>query len=423
MNDSAVKRALTAIVMADVVGYSRMMGEDETGTLRRLTQYRSDFIDPTITLHRGRIVDAVGDCLLLEFGSAVDAAHCAIALQQALADRNASLPESNRVDFRIGVNIGDVIVKDRTLFGDSVNVTARLQALAETGGICFSSAAYEQIRGKIAAEFADMGAHQVKNITRPIEVFALSAQAIGKMHKPAPPMPAPPWRARAPLTLAAALLVALGVVAAHFSGQPNKIERTAQLGAILDVTQAKLNERSRARLIEEYFAIGPHRAFAIAPKAQNHWWTGDWSTSETAEEKVLERCQIAYDEPCVLAALDEAIKSPAGEPPSPGRDMPKVRYSGDFDAAQIPAIRPMVSTRADVVGYLQAPEPKAAAIHPRGILAIVTGATTQRRAESQALKLCNDDDARKEADGPCFLYAIANKVILPRRRTTSVSGP
>jgi len=423
MNDNAVKRALTAIVMADVVGYSRMMGEDEAGTLQRLTQYRNDFIDPTIALHSGRIVDSIGDSLLMEFGSVVDAARCAITLQQTIADRNASLPDSKRINFRIGVNIGDVIVKDRTLFGDSVNVTARLQTLAETGGICFSSAAYEQVRGKIDAEFADMGAHQAKNIARPIEVFALSAQAIGQVQRRLPPKPAPSRRVLVLSAVAAVLLVALGVFATFFVRQSTKTESTAQLGAILDATQAKLNERTRAKLIEEYFAIGLHRAFAIAPKAQARWWTGDWSTSMAAEEKALERCQIAYDEACALVALDEAITVPAGVPPHPGRDMPKVRYSGDFDAAQIPAIRRLASERADVLGYLQAPEPKAAAIHPRGIIVIVTGATTQRRAETQALKLCNEDDARKEADGPCFLYAVANKVVLPQRRTTSVSRP
>jgi len=423
MNDSAVKRTLTAIVMADVVGYSRMMGEDEAGTLQRLTQYRSDFIDPAIALHRGRIVDSAGDSLLLEFGSVVDAAQCAIALQQTIADRNASLPDFKRIDFRIGVNIGDVIVKDRILFGDSVNVTARLQTLAEAGGICFSNAAYEQVRGKIDAEFADMGAHLVKNIARPIAVFALSAQAIGQMQRRAPPKPAPSRRTLALSAVAAVLLVALGVSATYFLRQSTKAERTAQFGAILDATQAKLNERTRAKLIEEYFSIGLHRAFAIAPKAQNHWWTGDWPTSAAAEEKVLERCQIAYDEPCVLASLDEVVTSPAGGSSRPAQEMLKVRYSGDFDPAQIPAIRQLVSERADVVGYLQAPEPKAAAIHPRGIITIVTGATSQRRAEIQALKLCNDDDARKEADGRCLLYAVANKVVLPQRRTTSISRP
>ncbi len=423
MKDGAVKRALTAIVMADVVGYSRMMGEDEAGTLQRLTQYRNEFIDRTIALHRGRIVDSAGDSLLLEFGSVVDAAQCAIALQQKIADENASLQVSKRIEFRIGVNIGDVIVKDRTLFGDSINVTARLQTLAEAGGICFSRAAYDQVRGKIDAEFTDMGAHQVKNIARPIEVFALSAQAINVIQRQPLPKPASSRRALVLPALAAVLVLALGVLATYWMRQSNKTERTVKLAAILDATQAKMNERTRTKLIEDYFAIGLHRAFAIAPKALNHWWTGDWPTSAAAEEKALERCQIAYDEPCVLVALDDDVIAQSGESQRAVRDMLKVGYSGEFDPAQIPAIRQLVSARADVAGYLQAPQPKAAAIHPRGIITIVTGAPTQRRAEIQALKLCNEDDAKKEGGGPCFLYAVANKVVLPQRRTASVSRP
>jgi len=187
MNDLVVKRTLAAIVMADVVGYSRLMGDDDAGTLKRLTQYRAEFIDTTIADHRGRIVNAIGDSLLLEFASVVDATLCAITLQQELVARNAGLEEAKRIAFRMGVNIGDVIVQDRALFGDGVNVAARLQTLAEPGGICISSAAFEQIRGKIEADFADRGAYNVKNITRPIEVFALSPLTIEGLPRRAPP--------------------------------------------------------------------------------------------------------------------------------------------------------------------------------------------------------------------------------------------
>ena len=421
MNDLAVRRTLAAIVMADVVGYSRMMGEDEAGTLQRLTRYRADFIDPTIAAHRGRIVNAVGDSLLLEFTCVVDATLCAIALQQGLADRNASLAESRRILFRIGVNLGDVIIRDRTLFGDGVNITARLQTLAEPGGICLSSAAHEQVRGKIDAAFADWGSHQVKNISHPVGVFALTAETIGALQRQAPPK-ASTFRRRALLAGAAACAVACGVgFAAYAWRHTARQDLGTQLGAVLSATQARLNDRSRAKLIEDYFAIGQHRAFAIAPKAQSRWWTGDWPTSASAEEKALERCQIAFNEPCELAARDESmVKDDELHVP---RDMARVRYAGDFDPAQIPGVRGLVGSRADVSAYLQAPEPKAAAIHPRGLISIVTTATTQRRAETQALKLCNDNDARREADGPCFLYAIGNKVVLPQRLTAAVSRP
>ena len=138
---------------------------------------------------------------------------------------------------------------------------------------------------------------------------------------------------------------------------------------------------------------------------------------------MLERCQIAFNEPCELVAVDDVMTARKGVNAHIAHDMAKVGYSGDFEPDQIPGIRKLVSKRADVSGYLQAPDPKAAAIHPRGILAIVSGATSQPSAESQALKLCNDDDARKEGDGPCYLYAEGNKVVLPKRQTSPIAKP
>lgn len=184
-----------------------------------------------------------------------------------------------------------------------------------------------------------------------------------------------------------------------------------------------MNERARAKLVADYLAIARHRAFAIAPKAQTHWWTGDWPTAGTAEEKALERCQIAFNEPCELVAVDDAMTPRRGVNAHIRHDMPRVGYSGDFDPDQIPGIRKLVGKRGDVVGYLQSPEPKAVAIHPRGLLAVVAGALSQNLAELQALKLCNDDDARKEGDGPCYLYAVGKSVVLPRRQTSPISKP
>ena len=336
MNEIAVKRTLAAIVMADVVGYSRLMGEDEAGTLKRLTQYRSEFIDPTIAAHRGRIVNAIGDSLLLEFGSVVDATVCAIALQQAISDSNAPLSEPQRIAFRMGVNIGDVIVQNRSLFGDSVNVAARLQALAEPGGICLSGAAYEQIRGKIEADFADIGAHQVKNIARPVVAFALSARAIEEIPRLSPPKAKAPGGARSWLVISAGalcLLAALALGASYLLRRGATTDFAAQLDSVLSQTQAKLTERSRAKLVSDFLAIGRHRAFAIAPKAQAHWWTGDWTTAASAEQKALERCQIAFNEPCETVAVDDAMTARAGADAHLAHDMEKVRYAGDFDSA------------------------------------------------------------------------------------------
>ena len=169
--------------------------------------------------------------------------------------------------------------------------------------------------------------------------------------------------------------------------------------------------------------ISAHRAFAIAPKAQAHWWTGDWPTAGVAEVKALERCQIAFNEPCELLAVDDAMTPRKGVNAHILHDMPRVGYSGDFDPAQIPGVRRLVELRADVAGYLKAAGPKAAAIHPRGLVFIVTGASSQRRAELDALKNCNDDEASKDSDGPCYLYAQGDKVVLPQRQTSAITRP
>jgi len=167
-----VSRRLVAVFAADVEGYSRLMGADEVGTLKGLTERRA-ILDRLIGEHGGRIANTAGDSVLAEFGSAVDAVQCAVDAQTALAEANSSLPPNLRVQFRIGIHIGDVVVRGGDLFGDGVNLAARLESIAEPGGICISSSAYEQVHGKVNAEFADLGEHTLKNISRPIRAYAV----------------------------------------------------------------------------------------------------------------------------------------------------------------------------------------------------------------------------------------------------------
>ncbi len=174
-----VTRKLTAILAADVVGYSRMMGVDDEGTLERLKAHRKTLIDPKIAEHQGRIIKTTGDGLLVEFSSVVDAVRCAVEIQRGMAERNADLPEDRRIDFRIGINLGDVIVDGDDIFGDGVNVAARLEALAEPGGICVSRTVRDHVRDKLSFAFQDMGDRQVKNIARPIRVMRVILDADG----------------------------------------------------------------------------------------------------------------------------------------------------------------------------------------------------------------------------------------------------
>jgi TolB-like protein/Tfp pilus assembly protein PilF len=171
MSNAHVERRLTAILAADVAGYSRLMGLDEEGTLAQFRAHRRALIDPKITENRGRIVKTTGDGLLVEFASVVDAVRCAVEVQRGMIERNADVPQGKRVEFRIGINVGDIIIEDGDIFGDGVNVAARLEGLAEPGGICVSGRVEEDVQGKLDTAFEDIGEQQLKNIARPVRVY------------------------------------------------------------------------------------------------------------------------------------------------------------------------------------------------------------------------------------------------------------
>jgi adenylate cyclase len=175
-----VERKLAAILAADVVGYSRLMGADEVGTLRALKTVRKDLVDTTIAAHGGRIVKTTGDGLLADFPSVVDAVACAVTIQRKMIDRNKDATEDKRIVFRVGINIGDIIIDGNDIFGDGVNIAARLESICEPGGLCISDTACDQVRGKLPLTFADGGEQQVKNIARPVRVFALTPQAVAE---------------------------------------------------------------------------------------------------------------------------------------------------------------------------------------------------------------------------------------------------
>jgi adenylate cyclase len=186
MTEEPVERRLAAILAADAVGYSRLMGADEIGTLHVLKAHLRACIEPMVAARHGRIVKTTGDGLLVEFPSAVDAVACAITIQRGLASRNDTLPEKDRLTFRIGINVGDIIIEKADIFGDGVNVAARLEALCEPGGVCISRAARDQVRDKLPVAFDDLGELSVKNIARNVRVFALTPEAIAA----APELPA-----------------------------------------------------------------------------------------------------------------------------------------------------------------------------------------------------------------------------------------
>ena len=164
MASERVERRLTAILATDVAGYSRLMEADEEETLARLKAHRRELVDPKIGEHRGRIVKTTGDGLLAEFASVVDAVRCAVEVQREITDRNADVPPDRRIELRMGINLGDIIRDGRDIFGDGVNVAARLEALAEPGGLCVSGVVHDQVRDKLDCAFEDIGEQQVKKL-------------------------------------------------------------------------------------------------------------------------------------------------------------------------------------------------------------------------------------------------------------------
>src|SRR6266566_8393262 len=179
LSSEPVERRLTAILAADVAGYSRLIGADEEGTLAQLKAFRKTLVDPTIAKHRGRIVKTTGDGMLVEFASAVDAARCAVEIQRDMAAQNADVPQKNRIEFRIGIHVGDIIIDDNDIFGDGDNIAARFEGIAEPGGVCISDDTYRQIRGKVDIAFEDMGSQNLKNIAEPMRAWRLKINAGG----------------------------------------------------------------------------------------------------------------------------------------------------------------------------------------------------------------------------------------------------
>jgi len=220
MSTQEVKRKLAAILSADVKGYSRLMGEDEKGTIRTLNAYK-EVMTNLIQQHRGRVVDAPGDNVLAEFGSVVDAVECSVEIQKELKTRNTDLPENRRMEFRIGINLGDVIEEEGKIFGDGVNIAARVQGLADGGSICISGTAFDHVRNKIDLGYEYLGEQTVKNISLPVRVYKvlMEPEEAGKVigEKKAKPRQ---WQ-RVALSLGVILIVIVAAVVAYFNLRPS----------------------------------------------------------------------------------------------------------------------------------------------------------------------------------------------------------
>src|SRR3984957_10762149 len=246
-----MKRKLAAIFAADIAGYSRLVAEDEEETLRRLASYRS-VTDDFIARSGGRIFNTAGDAVLAEFPSAVEAVRCAIDIQESLRTRNMAYPASRQMSFRIGITIGDVVERDGDLLGDGVNIAARLEGLAEVGGICISRAVHEQVANKLSVQFADIGAQEVKNIPNPVHAFMVSMKREDGTYPPPPPKKPAPQTSGAPNWLwpAVVLVVCLAAIG---------------VGGFLYFTKLEISENSKTSMTANAPAASEPMPMSKAP--------------------------------------------------------------------------------------------------------------------------------------------------------------
>lgn len=307
MDSTPIKRRLAAILAADAVAYSKHMAEDEEGTLHTLAGHRT-IIDGLIASFDGRIVGTAGDSVLGEFGSSVDAVRCAVEIQQALATRNNSLAEADRLLFRIGINLGDVIVEGNDILGDGVNVAARLESIADPGGICISSSIYDQITGKLNLGFADMGQQSLKNIARPVRTYRLDRDgAPARPHAHTASGAGTSGTSRSPMVMVAAAVALVAVIGGAWMMTRRAQRTTARADAAARQAGASDND-SRTRLLT-----------AEAEKAR--------AEAELARAQLAAATQAAASKPAAApppqtATSTAAPTRPAASPPAPSSAVP-----------------------------------------------------------------------------------------------------
>lgn len=429
-----MKRKIAAIFAADIAGYSRLVAEDEEETLRRLASYRQ-VTDDFIAKAGGRIFNTAGDAVLAEFPSAVEAVRCAIDIQESLRTRNMAYPPSRQMSFRIGITIGDVVERDGDLLGDGVNIAARLEGLAEVGGICISRAVHEQVVNKLSVQFADIGAQEVKNIPTPVHAYMVAMRredgtyATPQVKKPPlPPPAAPNWMW--PVAVTVVCLVAIGVSgflyftklettfaskASSSAGTATPAPSPSASAAPAPATAAApvapptpgpppipsteklvaetvpfVSERTRAVLANDYVPAGDYKAFAINIVGINGFVIREPS-EEAAKTAAVEQCQKRADaqqspRKCELYAVGNTIVYPHGKPPVP--PLPWVRHDPSverpFVVSELPLVRDQSKARLET-NYVPARKSKAIAVGPGGQFFFSAGTKPSRMSPAEIL--------------------------------------
>jgi adenylate cyclase len=447
-----MKRKIAAIFAADIAGYSRLVAEDEEETLRRLASYRA-VTDDFIARAGGRIFNTAGDAVLAEFPSAVEAVRCAIDIQESLRTRNMAYPPSRQMAFRIGITIGDVVERDGDLLGDGVNIAARLEGLAEVGGICVSRAVHEQVANKLSVQFADIGEQEVKNIPTPVHAYMVAMRredgtyATPQIKKPAAkaaPTGAPHWLW--PVVVGVVAVVAICVAGFLYftkleltpgTKQTASVEKAAESltaaspsptptqaappapppspasGKFSPESVPFVTDKIRAILANEYVAAAEPKAFAL----NLNGFIGLSSSQpneEAAKTAALELCQKRADSVnsprrCELYAVNSTVVYPHGRPPLP--PLPWMRRDPSterpFASKDVPFAREPGKARLENT-YVPGRKSKAIAVGPGGNFIFYTDGATVAEVVRRTLETCG-----ALAGAPCMVVAIDDAFVVP----------
>jgi adenylate cyclase len=467
-----MKRKIAAIFAADIAGYSRLVAEDEEETLRRLASYRQ-VTDDFIAKGGGRIFNTAGDAVLAEFPSAVEAVRRAIDIQESLRTRNMAYPPSRQMAFRIGITIGDVVERDGDLLGDGVNIAARLEGLAEVGGICISRAVHEQVANKLSVQFADMGAQEVKNIPTPVHAYMVAMRredgtyAMPQVKKPAKaqgaaqpnwmwpvavtvvslaaigvggflyftqletsvpskvaaptgvPSPAPSVVAAAPPAPALPAAAAPATAAAAASPSPPMVVSSEKLAA---ASIPFISDKVRATLASDYAPAADFKAFSLNVGGLNAFVTAQPS-EEAAKSAAVEQCQKRADaaqspRKCELYAVGDSVVYAPGRPPMP--PLPWIRHDAateqPFAAKNVPLTRDGGRARLEAV-YAPARKNKALALGPGGALFFPIALDSVEEAVRRALESCGGI-----AGVPCTIVALNDTFVVPIPASLKITG-
>jgi class 3 adenylate cyclase len=465
-----MKRKIAAIFAADIAGYSRLVAEDEEETLRRLASYRQ-VTDDFIARYGGRIFNTAGDAVLAEFPSAVEAVRCAIDIQESLRTRNMAYPPSRQMSFRIGITIGDVVERDGDLLGDGVNIAARLEGLAEVGGICISRAVHEQVANKLSVQFTDIGAQEVKNIPTPVHAYMVAMRREDGSYsmpqlkkKPAGTAAPPNWMWPVAVTVVCLVAIAVGGFlyfttlempvgskepssasnnassAASSSVAPTPVPAPAATTAALPPpppasppqipssekfaaeTMPFVSDRIRGTLANEYAPAGDHKALAVNI-------TGTYASAigqpnkEAAKSAALEQCQKKADaiqspRKCEVYAVGNITVYPHGKPPLP--PLPWVRHDPSiekpFVAKDVPLVRDQSKARLESY-YVPGRKTKSIAVGPGGQFFYNLGVEAVEDSARRNLESCG-----AVAGVPCMIVAIDDAFVVPVPTTLKVTG-